>query len=327
MSDHPPFIPQTKIITALNLAVGPGNSSLPIETVIMTGKPVAEAAYGALEPRIAALRKRGVVPGLVAVRVGDDPASKVYVRSKTRAFERLELVANTIELAASTTQAELLELIDRFNGDDKYHGILVQLPLPAQINPDRVLEKVSPHKDVDGFHPENLGRLLAGQPRFIPCTPQGILEILDYYDIATAGRHVVIVGRSNIVGKPMMALLAHKWDRGNATVTICHTGTADIAVHTRQADLLIVASGRARLITREMVKAGVDIVDVGINRVADDSPKGYHLEGDVATDEMMNHAHALTPVPGGVGPMTVAMLVKNTVLAAEKSSAGTTSGG
>ncbi len=284
---------------------------------MMTGKPVAEAAYGGLAPRIATLGKRGVVPGLVVVRVGDDPASKVYVRSKTRAFERLELVADTVELAASTSQDELLELIDRLNADEKYHGILVQLPLPDQINPGRVLEKVSPGKDVDGFHPENLGRLLAGQPRFIPCTPQGILEILDYYHIATAGRHVVIVGRSTIVGKPMMALLAHKWERGNATVTICHTGTADIAAHTRRADLLIVASGRAGLITREMVKAGVDIVDVGINRVADDSPKGYHLEGDVATGEMMNHAHAITPVPKGVGPMTVAMLVKNTVLAAE----------
>lgn len=293
----------------------------------MAGKPVAEATYGGLEPRIAALRKQGVVPGLVAVQVGDDPASKVYVRSKTRAFEQLELVADTIELAAATTEAELLELIDRLNTDEKYHGILVQLPLPAQIDPSRVLEKVSPGKDVDGFHPENLGRLLAGQPRFIPCTPQGILEILDHYDIATAGRHVVIVGRSTIVGKPMMALLAHKWERGNATVTICHTGTADIAVHTRQADLLIVASGRARLMTRDMVKAGVDIVDVGINRVADDSPKGYHLEGDVAAADMLDHAHAITPVPGGVGPMTVAMLVKNTVLAAEISSAGTTAGG
>ncbi len=283
----------------------------------MAGKPVAEAAYNGLKPRIAALRKHGVVPGLVAVRVGDDPASMVYVRAKTRAFERLNLVADTIELAPSTTQDELLELIDRLNADDKYHGILVQLPLPVQINPDRVLERVSPLKDVDGFHPENLGRLLTGQPRFIPCTPQGILELLDYYDIPTAGRHVVIVGRSNIVGKPMMALLAHKWERGNATVTICHTGTTDLAQYTRQADLLVVASGRPGLITANMVKPGVDIVDVGMNRVPDDSEKGYRLVGDVAAEEMLGRAHSLTPVPGGVGPMTVAMLVHNTVAAAE----------
>ena len=288
-----------------------------VDTILLKGKPVAEAVYDRLKPRIAALRGQNIIPGLAVVLVGDDPASVVYVQSKTRAFQRLELALETFHLPATTSEAELLQLVDQLNDDERFHGILVQLPLPSQIRSQTVLERVSPLKDVDGFHPDSLGRLLAGQPRFIPCTPQGILEILTHYNIPTARRHAVVVGRSNIVGKPMMALLANKWDRGNATVTVCHTGTPDIAAHTRQADLLIVASGQPHLITPQMVGEGVDIVDVGINRVPDGSPKGYHLEGDVATDEMLGHVHAITPVPGGVGPMTVAMLVNNTVLAAE----------
>jgi len=287
------------------------------DTILLRGKPVAEAVYDRLQSRIAALREQGIIPGLAVVLVGDDPASTVYVQSKTRAFQRLELATETFPLLASTSETELLRLVDRLNEEERFHGVLVQLPLPEHIRSETIPERVSPLKDVDGFHPDNLGRLLTGQPRFIPCTPQGILEILAYYNIATARRHVVVVGRSTIVGKPMMALLANKWDRGNATVTVCHTSTPDIAEHARRADLLIVASGQPHLITPRMVKEGADIVDVGINRVADSSPKGYHLEGDVATDEMMGHAHAITPVPGGVGPMTVAMLVNNTVLAAE----------
>ncbi len=288
-----------------------------VDTILLKGKPVAEAVYSGLQPRIASLREKSVTPGLAVVLVGDDPASAVYVQSKTRTFQRLELVMETFRLPASTSEAELLQLVDRLNNDERFHGILVQLPLPSQIRSQTVLERVLPLKDVDGFHPDNLGRLLAGQPRFIPCTPQGILEILAHYNIPTAQRHAVVVGRSNIVGKPIAALLASKWDRGNATVTVCHTGTPDIAEHTRQADLLIVASGQPRMITPRMVNEGVDIVDVGINRVPDSSPKGYHLEGDVATDDMLGHAHAITPVPGGVGPTTVAMLVNNTVQAAE----------
>ncbi len=288
-----------------------------VNTILLKGKPVAEAVYNRLQPRITTLRERDIIPGLAVVLVGDDPASAVYVQSKTRAFQRLELAMETFHLPASTPEAELVQLVDRLNDDEHFHGILVQLPLPSQIHSQTVLERVSPLKDVDGFHPDSLGRLLAGQPRFIPCTPQGILEILAYYKIPTARRHAVVVGRSNIVGKPMMALLASKWDRGNATVTVCHTGTPDIAAYTRQADLLIVASGQPHLITPGMVSEGVDIVDVGINRVPDGSPKGYHLEGDVATNEMLGRVHAITPVPGGVGPMTVAMLVNNTVQAAE----------
>jgi len=295
---------------------------LTYDTLELAGKPVAQATYDQLQPRIARLREREIVPGLAVVLVGDDPASAVYVRSKTRAFARLDLVSETFKLPADTTEDDLLTFVRDLHRDTRFHGILVQLPLPKHLDADRILEQVAPQKDVDGFHTDNLGRLLAGHPRFMPCTPQGILEILDHYDIPIASRHAVIVGRSNIVGKPMMALLANKWDRGNATVTICHTGTPDIAEHTRRADLLIVASGCPKLITGNMVKPGVDIVDVGMNRVPDDSDKGYHLEGDVAAEDMQGLANAITPVPGGVGRMTVAMLVKNTVLAAELAMSG-----
>lgn len=288
-----------------------------IDTILLKGKPVADAVYDRAQPRIAILRGQGIVPGLAVVLVGDDPASTVYVRSKTRTFERLELVSETFQLPASTSERELLQLVDRLNDDERFHGVLVQLPLPKHISPTEIIERISPLKDVDGFHPVSLGRLIAGQPRFIACTPQGILEILAYYDIPTAGRHAVVIGRSTIVGKPMAALLANKWDRGNATVTVCHTATPDISKFSREADLLIVASGRPHLVTRNMVKEGTDIIDVGMNRIPDDSPKGYHWEGDVATDEMAGHVHAITPVPGGVGLMTVAMLVQNTVQAAE----------
>lgn len=293
------------------------------DTLVMHGKPVAEALYSSLEPRISRLQTQNIVPALSVVLVGEDPASKVYVGSKTRAFKRQNLITDTANFPASISTGELVAEIDRLNSDPQVHGILVQLPLPAGVDSNRVLTSVSPLKDVDGFHPANLGLLLTGRPRFIPCTPHGILAILEHYQVPVAGRHAVIVGRSNIVGKPMMALLANKWERGNATVTICHTGTPDIARHTRQADLLVVASGRPNLITAGMVKAGVDIVDVGMNRVPDDSEKGYHLAGDVATGEMLGHANSITPVPGGVGPMTVAMLVHNTVTAAEISAGNT----
>ncbi len=280
---------------------------------------MAESLYSSLQPRITTLRAQKITPALAVVLVGDDPASKVYVGSKTRAFKRLNLISETLNYPATISQVELLEVIDKLNADPRFHGILVQLPLPGGIDSGRVLLRVSPLKDVDGFHPTNLGLLLSGQPRYIPCTPHGILAILEYYGIPVAGRHAVIVGRSNIVGKPLMALLANKWERGNATVTICHTGTPDIAHHTLQADLLVVASGRPALVTPDMVKPGVDIVDVGMNRVPDDSEKGYHLAGDVAAAGMSGRAHSITPVPGGVGPMTVAMLVHNTVAAAELS--------
>ena len=290
-----------------------------VDTVIMTGKPVATALYERLKPRIEALEQRDITPGLVALLVGDDPASKIYVGSKTRRFQELGLVAETRTLPADIRQKDLLSVIDELNADGRFHGMLLQLPLPAHLQANELLESVAPSKDVDGFHPFNLGRLLAGHPTFIPCTPHGILELLSHYDITVAGRHAVIVGRSNIVGKPLAALLSAKQPSGNATVTLCHTSTADLAHHTRQADLLIVASGRAGLVTEDMVSPGVVIVDVGINRIRDDSEKGYHITGDVDTEKMLGIAKAITPVPRGVGPLTVAMLVSNTVLAAERS--------
>ena len=288
-----------------------------LETQLLRGKPVAESTYNRLETRIEKLRQSDVVPGLAVVLVGDDPASNMYVGTKTRTFQRLNLVSETFHLPAEAKQEEVEGIVGQLNADPRFHGILVQMPLPGHLNSQAVLERVAPIKDVDGLHPDNLGRLLAGQPRFIPCTPQGILEILEHYDIAPKGKHAVVVGRSTLVGKPMAALLANKWERGNATVTACHTGTRDLAEHTRQAELLIVASGQPGLISKDMVAEGAVVIDVGTNRVPDDSEKGYHVEGDVATEELMGHVQAISPVPGGVGPMTVAMLVANTVLAAE----------
>ena len=289
-----------------------------VETLLLKGKAVSDAIRSSLEPRVKALKEDGIVPKLVAILVGDDPASRVYVRSKARAFEQLSCKSQTFTLDVDSSEVNILELIDRLNHDDEIHGILVQLPLPSHLDSKKILHSVSPNKDVDGFHPRNLGLLLEGNPSFIPCTPHGVLEILKFYSIPVSGRHAVIIGRSNIVGKPMFALLAQKFERGNATVTICHTGTKDLIAHTKRADILIAAAGSPGIITGEMVRKGVDIVDVGINRVDDDSEKGYKLVGDVETDSVMGIAHSVTPVPGGVGPMTIAMLLSNTVFSAEK---------
>ena len=289
-----------------------------METLLLKGKAVSDAKRLSLEPRVKALKEDGIVPKLVAILVGDDPASRVYVRSKARAFEQLSCKSQTFTLDVDSSEVNILELIDRLNHDDEIHGILVQLPLPSHLDSKKILHSVSPNKDVDGFHPRNLGLLLEGNPSFIPCTPHGVLEILKFYNIPVSGRHAVIIGRSNIVGKPMFALLAQKFEMGNATVTICHTGTKDLIAHTKRADILIAAAGSPGIITGEMVRKGVDIVDVGINRVDDDSEKGYKLVGDVETDSVMGIAHSVTPVPGGVGPMTIAMLLSNTVFSAEK---------
>ncbi len=288
-------------------------------TVLLKGKPVAEKIREALVHEVESLSERKVIPGLAVILVGNDPASQVYVRNKARTFRKLNCKSETINLPADTEEEKIIALLHDLNNDPQFHGILVQLPLPKHMNSERILKTIRPEKDVDGFHPVNLGYLLEGHPRFIPCTPGGILEMLKYYEISTAGKHAVIVGRSNIVGKPMFALLAQKSDTGNATVTLCHSRTPDIGAFTRQADLLIVASGVPRLVTGDMIKPGVDIIDVGINRVNDDSEKGYHLEGDVDINSVMGIARSITPVPGGVGPMTITMLVHNTVLAAQRS--------
>jgi methylenetetrahydrofolate dehydrogenase (NADP+)/methenyltetrahydrofolate cyclohydrolase len=289
-------------------------------TRILSGKEVSQAVYADLESRIQALKERGVIPGLAVVLVGNDPASHIYVRSKTRRFAKLQLVSETVLLPEDTSETDLLRKIDELNRDSRYHGILVQLPLPVQIAPDRILEALDPRKDVDGFHPANVGRLTMGNPRFIPCTPKGILRLLRYYDVDLDGKHVVVVGRSNIVGRPMSILTSLKRSGANATTTLCHTGTINLKAYTRQADVIIAASGVPQLIDETYIQPGVVIIDVGINRVNDDTEKGYHLVGDVNQERVMGIAAAITPVPGGVGPMTIAMLVENTVEAAERAS-------
>ncbi|MBC8214103.1 MAG: bifunctional 5,10-methylenetetrahydrofolate dehydrogenase/5,10-methenyltetrahydrofolate cyclohydrolase [Candidatus Marinimicrobia bacterium] len=290
-----------------------------METKILKGKPVADSIKSHLSIEIGELASNGIIPGLAAVLVGNDQASEVYVRSKARAFEKLNCFSETFRLNEDAKEFEVISLIHQLNQDSKFHGILVQLPLPKHLDSQKILSEVSPKKDVDGFHPVNLGSLLEGNPNFIPCTPNGIIEILKYYKIKTEGKHAVIVGRSNIVGKPMFALLAQKMEMGNATVTICHTRTRDISYFTKQADIIIAASGVPELITGKMIKEGVDIIDVGINRVDDDSEKGYHLVGDVDFDGVQAIAGSVTPVPGGVGVMTITMLLSNTVKSAKRS--------
>jgi len=289
-----------------------------METLLLKGKPVSDSIRLSLEPRVQSLIEVGIVPKLAAIIVGDDPASQVYVRNKARAFKKLSCESQTYRLDSKSNEENVLTLIDRLNNDPSAHGILVQLPLPNHLDSKTILHTVSPNKDVDGFHPENLGLLLEGNPNFIPCTPHGVLEILKHYDIPVSGRHAVIVGRSNIVGKPMFALLVQKFEMGNATVTICHTGTKDLAAYTKQGDIIIAAAGSPNMITGDMIKEGADIIDVGINRVDDDSEKGYTLVGDVNTESVMGIANSVTPVPGGVGPMTITMLLVNTVKSAEK---------
>ncbi len=288
-----------------------------VETILLAGKPVAAEIKSGLSRSIAALKSGGITPGLAAVLVGEDPASQIYVRNKAKAFVKAGCFSETFRMAGDVPQAKLLQLIEDLNRDVRFHGILVQLPLPDHIETKKVIYRIAPEKDVDGFHPVNLGRLLEGVPNFIPCTPHGILKILEHYRIPVKGRQAVILGRSNIVGKPLFALLSQKSKYGNATVTLCHTATPDLAYFTRQADLLIAASGVPGLVTGSMVKQGVDIIDVGINRIADSSPKGYHITGDVDFESVQGIANSITPVPGGVGPMTITMLLYNTVKAAQ----------
>ena len=288
------------------------------ETQILSGKVVSEAVYAGLEDRIDSLKNNhSAVPGLAAVIVGEDPASQVYVRNKTRRFSKLNLHSETIRLPEETSQEELLTTINTLNNDPVFHGILVQLPLPKHIDSEVVIHAIAPHKDVDGFHPENLGRLAAGKPKFIPCTPKGIMRILEYFHIDPSGKHAVVLGRSNIVGRPMSILLSHKQSYSNATTTICHSGTSDLRTFTKQADILVAALGAPEMIDDSYVKEGAVIIDVGINRVKDDSEKGYKLVGDVNFNAVQGIAGSITPVPGGVGPMTIAMLVENTVEATE----------
>ena len=291
-----------------------------METKLLKGKPVSDHIKSSLSKKISNLKEDGVIPGLAAVLVGDDPASQVYVRSKSKVFESNNCFSKTFKMPKDSSETQILNLIDKLNNDSKIHGILVQLPLPNHLDSKKILNKVSPSKDVDGFHPLNLGSLFEGNPNFIPCTPNGIIQILDYYNIETSGKHVVVIGRSNIVGKPMFGLLAQKFKIGNATVTMCHTGTKDISTFTKQADIVIAAVGVPEMLTSDMIKDGACLIDVGINRVDDPNlEKGYKLVGDIDIKSVIGKASSVTPVPGGVGPMTITMLLYNTVLAAQLS--------
>jgi len=276
-----------------------------------------------LAAEIAALKGRGVTPGLAVVLIGENPASQVYVRMKGKACQEAGLYHETLKLPKETTEGNLLGLIERLNADHKIHGILVQLPLPPQINAQRVLHRIDPAKDVDGFHPENVGKVSIGDASgFRPATPYGVQQLLVRSGVETTSRHAVVLGRSNIVGRPMAALLLQDGPGGNATVTVCHSRTRDIGGITRQADILIVAIGKPEFVTGEMIKPGGVVIDVGVNRVEDPSLKqGYRLVGDVRFAEAKRVAGAITPVPGGVGPMTITMLLYNTVQAARQWSA------
>ncbi len=273
-----------------------------------------------LQGEIRALTARGIQPGLAAVLVGDHPASATYVRMKGKACEEAGLYHETVRLPQATTEAELLALVDRLNADPKIHGILVQLPLPKQIDSQRVLHRVAPAKDVDGFHPENVGKVSIGDPTgFRPATPYGVQQLLQRSGVTITGSHAVILGRSNIVGRPMAALLLQDGPGGNATVTVCHSRTRDLKSVTRLGDILIVAMGKAEFVTGDMIKPGAVVIDVGTNRVDDPTAKqGYRLVGDVKFVEAKEVAGAITPVPGGVGPMTITMLLYNTVQAARQ---------
>ncbi len=273
-----------------------------------------------LVPHVDALKKSGVTPGLAVVLVGDDPASRVYVRMKGKACEKIGIHSETIKLPGDTSQSDLLEVVDRLNGDSQIHGILVQLPLPDHIDERTVLYRIRPAKDVDGLHPENVGKVTIGDPTgFRPATPYGVQQMLVREGVTVSGAHVVIVGRSNLVGKPLVALLLQKGDGGNATVTVCHSRTNDLAAVTRQADVLVAAMGKPAFITGDMIKPGAVVIDVGTTRVDDpSSDAGYRLAGDVDFDAAMEVASAVTPVPGGVGPMTITMLLYNTVQGAQQ---------
>ena len=285
--------------------------------LIISGKEVSDLVYDSLKLRIISLDKQNITPGLAVIIIGEDPASQLYVQSKTRIFNKLGLYTHTYELPTETTENELIKIINNINEDNSFNGILVQLPLPVHINSNVILNAISPKKDVDGFHPENAGLLAIGRPRFIPCTPKGIMRMFTHYSLDLNTKHIVVIGRSNIVGRPISILTSLKSENANGTTTLCHSGTKNIEYYTQQADIIIIALGSPGFLTGKMIKEGSVIIDVGINRVIDDSEKGYKVLGDVDWDSVLKKVSAITPVPGGVGQMTIAMLVENTIEAAE----------
>lgn len=287
-----------------------------MSATIIDGKAIAAQVRGEVAEKVSALKAKGITPCLAVILVGENPASVSYVTGKQKALAEVGMADRSLHLPESTTEEELLKIIDDLNKDTAVHGILVQLPLPEHINEEKILLAIDPEKDVDGFHPMNVGNLVIGKKAFLPCTPHGIIVLLEKMGIETRGKHAVVIGRSNIVGKPVSLLLARK--ETNCTVTICHTGTKNMAEMTRQADILIAATGRPHTVTKDMVKPGAVVIDVGVNRIPDDTKKsGFRLTGDCDYADLLETASFITPVPGGVGPMTIAMLMFNTLESAE----------
>jgi len=286
---------------------------------LLDGKALSAVMREELKSRILALSEQGVTPGLGVLLVGDNPASRSYVTAKEKACADIGIYSHEVRLPQEASRAEILQVVQEYNRDERIHGILVQLPLPDSRIEQEIIAAIDPDKDVDGFHPVNIGRMMLGLPAFLPCTPHGVLQMLHRSGYPTSGKHVVVVGRSNIVGRPLVNLLTLKNELGNATVTVCHTGTTDLARHTLQADIVVAAAGWPNTITADMVKPGAVIIDVGVNRVEDASrPRGYRLVGDVDFEGIKEKVAAITPVPGGVGPMTITMLLFNTVWSAER---------
>ena len=287
-----------------------------MSATIIDGKAIAAQVRGEVAEKVSALKAKGITPCLAVILVGENPASVSYVTGKQKALAEVGMADRSLHLPESTTEEELIKIIDDLNKDTAVHGILVQLPLPEHINEEKILLAIDPEKDVDGFHPMNVGNLVIGKKAFLPCTPHGIIVLLEKMGIETRGKHAVVIGRSNIVGKPVSLLLARK--ETNCTVTICHTGTKNMAEMTRQADILIAATGRPHTVTKDMVKPGAVVIDVGVNRIPDDTKKsGFRLTGDCDYADLLETASFITPVPGGVGPMTIAMLMFNTLESAE----------
>ena len=282
---------------------------------VLSGLDTAATVYESFNNRIKILSTKGVVPGLCVVLVGEDPASQIYVRTKSKKLKSLGLISETIRLDADVTEQKLLSIIEDLNANSKFHGILVQMPLPEHINSQNVINSINSAKDVDGFHPENVGWLSIGKPRFIPCTPKGIMRIFSHYNINLTGKDIVVIGRSNIVGRPMSILVSS--NNANGTCTVCHSRTKNINDYSRNADIIISAIGVPNFLTSEMIKEDSIIIDVGINRIDSDNEKGYKIVGDADYDSVFDKVSKITPVPGGVGPMTIAMLVENTIEAAE----------
>ncbi|MDA8851075.1 bifunctional 5,10-methylene-tetrahydrofolate dehydrogenase/5,10-methylene-tetrahydrofolate cyclohydrolase [bacterium] len=285
---------------------------------VLSGKDTAVAIYDSFKKRLDILSKKGIIPGLCVILVGDNPASQIYVKTKSKKLQSLGLRSKNIYLDIDVSQNELIQIISGLNQDSNYHGILVQMPLPSHIDSQEIINSIDSTKDVDGFHPENVGWLSIGKPRFIPCTPKGIMKIFKHYNIELSGKDIVVIGRSNIVGRPMSILVSSNGDWSNGTCTICHSRTKNLEQYTRNADVVISAIGKPNYLKADMIKKGSIIIDVGINRVEVDNDKGYKIIGDVDYNSVIDKVSFITPVPGGVGPMTIAMLVENTIEAAEQ---------